>query len=89
MIGVQEVVDSPTVPGLAQSQQGGRPEPILRHDDKVHKEPRRGLDHPDLTVGHRDQPLIDQLVREGVARLTLHDVRLRLLVGHGDGGHHV
>jgi hypothetical protein len=47
------------------------------------------LYHPDLSVGHRDEPFVDELVREWIPWLALHDVRLCLLVGHGDGGHHV
>ena len=42
-----------------------------------------------LSIGHGDEPLIDQLIRERIPRLTLHDIRLRLLVRHGDSGHHV
>merc|ERR1712004_96253 len=43
----------------------------------------------DLTVGHGDQPLVDELVRERVPWRSLHDVGLSLLVGHRDRGHHV
>ena len=40
------------------------------------------------TVGEEDQSVIDQTVAGG-ARGPLHDVELGLLVGEGDGGHHV
>ena len=47
------------------------------------------LNHSDLPVGHGNEALVDQLVRERIPRLSLHDVRFGLLVRHGDGGHHV
>ena len=47
------------------------------------------LYHSNLSVGHGYQSFIDQLVCEWIPRLSLHDVRLGLLVGHGDGRHHV
>ena len=56
---------------------------------KVDIKPSCCLDHADHSIGHRNQPLIDQLVGEWVTGQSLHDVRLGLLVSHGDGGHHV
>merc|ERR1719340_404582 len=58
------------------------PEAVLTENDKVDEEASRGLDHPDLAVGHGDQTLVDKLVCERVPWRSLHDVRLSLLVGH-------
>ena len=41
----------------------------------------------DLSVGHADEPAVDQLVPLGVTRLSLHDLALRLLIGQGDCRH--
>lgn len=40
----------------------------------------------DLSVGHADEPLVDQLVSLGVPGLPLHDVALGRLISQGDGG---
>ena len=50
-------------------------------NDEVDEEPRRGLDHADLAVGHGDESLVDELVVDRISRPSLHDVRLGLLVG--------
>merc|ERR1719445_3015995 len=88
-VGVGQIVDSNGVPGSAKTKKVAWPETILTENDKVDEEASRGLDHPDLAVGHGDQTLVDELVRERVPWRSLHDVRLSLLVGHRDGGHHV
>merc|ERR1711899_687254 len=88
-VGVGQIVDSNGVPGPAKTKKVAWPEAILTENDKVDEEASRGLDHADLAVGHGDQTLVDELVRERVPWRSLHDVRLSLLVGHRDGGHHV
>merc|ERR1719188_213732 len=88
-VGVFQVIDSRRIPGSSDSKESAWPESVLCHDDKVDEESSAGLDHTNLTVGHGDQSLIDKFVSEGVPGLSLHDVGLCLLVGHGDGGHHV
>ena len=49
---VLQVIDSLRVPGSPESQQSGRPEAVLCHDDEVDKEASRGLDHSNLPVRH-------------------------------------
>merc|ERR1719339_511224 len=86
---VFQVVHSLRVPLPPQTQQSAGPESIFTHYDKVDEESCRCLDHSNLAVRHRDQSLVYQLVCERVSGLTLHDVTLGKLIGHGDGGHHV
>lgn len=57
-IGVGQVVDSLRVPLLPDAEEVGRQESVLSHDHEVHEEPGGRLDHSDLPVGHRDQPVI-------------------------------
>lgn len=45
----------------------------------------RGLDHADLAVGKRDQPLVDKLIPDWITRLPFHDVRFGLFVGQTYG----
>merc|ERR1712013_957333 len=63
---VFKVVHSLRIPGPSQTQECGWPEAILAQDDKVDEEASAGLDHTDLTVGHGDQTLVDELVCERV-----------------------
>ena len=86
---VLEVVDRLGVPRLADAEETRGPEAVLGHDDQVDEEAGAGLNEADLAVGHRDETRVDELVAQRVARLALHDVRLGLLVGERDGGHHV
>jgi len=88
-IGVGQIVDSLGVPCSSDAKESSWPETVLGHDDKVDKESSAGLDHTNLTICHGDQSLIDKFVGEWISRLSLHDVGLGLLVGHGDSGHHV
>lgn len=55
-VGVGQVVDGLRVPLLPDTEQVCRQESVLSHNDEVHEEAGRGLDHTDLPVGHRDQP---------------------------------
>lgn len=56
-IGISQIVDSLRVPHLPDAEQLERQETVLSHDDEVHEEAGSGLDHTDLPVGHRDQPV--------------------------------
>ena len=42
-----------------------------------------------MSVGHLDQPLVDEPIDPGVARPSLHDVHFGLFVGQRDGRRHV
>ena len=54
---VNEVVDGPRVPLLADAEESARTESVLGHDDEVDEEAGRRLHHADLAVRHRDQPV--------------------------------
>lgn len=56
-IGVGQVVDSLRVPHLSDTEQVHRQEAVFSHDHEVHEESGGGLDHSDLPVGHRNQPV--------------------------------
>ena len=82
---VDQVVVVLVVPVDAEADQVARQETVLHKNDNVADETGKGLDHTDLTVGHGDEALVDQLVGELVARVALHDVGLGLLIGKGNG----
>ena len=56
-VGVREIIDSLGVPLLPEAEQVVWQEAILSHDHEVGEEAGQGLDHTDLTVRHRDQPV--------------------------------
>merc|ERR1712037_108985 len=88
-IGVLQVVHCLRIPGSPEAKEVAGPESVLTEDHEVDKESCRCLDHSNLSVSHGDETLVDQLVCEGVPWGTLHDVGFSILVGHGDGWHHV
>ena len=54
---VLEIVDGLGIPLLSDAEEVGRSEAVLSHDDEVDEEAGGGLDHADLAVRHRDQPV--------------------------------
>ena len=57
-------------------------------NEQVDKEAGHGLGDANNPVGEEDEPVVDKTIAGG-ARRPLHDVQLSLLVGQGDGRHHV
>ena len=88
-IGIFQVIDSNRIPGFTETKQAAWPESVLSQDDKVGEEASRSLNHTNLTISHGDQTFIDQLVSERIPRLSLHDVRFRSFISHGDSRNHV
>ena len=43
------------------------------------------LNHSNLSVGHTNETVIHQLIMDRVTGHTLHDIRLGLFIGKGDG----
>ena len=57
---------------------------VVLHDPNVADESCQGLDETNLTVCHRDKPLVDKSVGELVSWVSLHDIRFCLFVGEGN-----
>lgn len=51
-IRVSQIVDGLRVPFSSDTEEMHWQETVLSHDDEVHEEPGRGLDHADLAVRH-------------------------------------
>jgi len=80
-VGILKSHTSLVVPVDSESHKIIGQETVLHQDDGVADEAGEGLDHTDLTVSHGDQSLVDELVSELVSWVSLHNVRLGLLVG--------
>ena len=56
-IGVSQIVDGFRVPLLSDTEKFQGQEPIFSHDHEVHEESSCGLNHSDLAIRHRNQPV--------------------------------
>ena len=57
-------------------------------NEQVDKEAGHGLGDANNRVGEEDEPVVDKTIAGGALR-PLHNVQLGLLIGQGDGRHHV
>lgn len=62
---------------------------VVMHDVVVSEETSSSLDNTDLEVCERDQFDIHQVVSVSITWVTVHDIKLSVLIGEGNGWHHI
>ena len=62
---------------------------VFVEDVEIGEESSRSLHDTDLQVSERDELGVHEMVTLGVTGVSLHDIKLGVLVGEGDGGDHV
>lgn len=68
---------------------GDRSDSEIIQNEEVSVHAGRGLYHTDLEVGERDQLGVDEMVQFGVSWNAIHNVKFWVLIGEGDGWHHI
>lgn len=62
---------------------------VIVQNVEIGEESSRSLDNSNLQVSEGDQLGVHEMVSLGVTRVSLHDIKLGVLVGERDGGYHI
>lgn len=88
--GVVDIVSIGDVTILKGEMEGGAgANSVIVQNVEIGEESSRSLDNTNLQVSEGDKLGIHEMVSLGVTGVSLHDIKLRVLVGERDGGYHI